>query len=43
MHRMWWILVAAMLVAAQAGWRIAPPDSGAVKAMDGGTGQPPRP
>jgi hypothetical protein len=36
----WWMLVAALFLAAQAGWRLAP-DSGTVTTMDGGTGQPP--
>jgi hypothetical protein len=42
MHRMgWWILVAALFLAAQAGWRSADLDSGTVTTLDGGGGQPP--
>ena len=44
MHRMtWWILLAALFLSAQTGWRTAPPDSGTVRALDGGLGQPPPP
>jgi hypothetical protein len=41
MHRSWWILVAALFLAAQAGWRTSAPDAGTVTTLDGGAGQPP--
>jgi hypothetical protein len=41
MHRFgWWILVAALFLAAQAGWRSAAPEFGTATALDGGGGQP---
>jgi hypothetical protein len=39
----WWILIGALFLAAQAGWRSAPEDSGAVRVLDGNGGQPPTP
>jgi hypothetical protein len=42
MQRMgWWILVAALFLAGQAGWRSAAPESRNVTTLDGGGGQPP--
>jgi hypothetical protein len=37
----WWFMIAMLFLAAQAGWRSMPEDSGRVTAQDGPGGQPP--